>query len=77
MTVRRRDDGTIVLDGDCGAEDAEPLLQSLLANPAVAVDWTACRHLHTAVVQIILAAAPALVGPCGDRWVGEWIVPER
>jgi hypothetical protein len=77
MTVRRHDDGTIILDGDCGAEDAEPLLQMLLADPGGAVDWTRCSHLHTAVVQVILAAAPTLVGPCGDSWVSTWIGPGR
>lgn len=73
MTVRRREDGTIVLDGNCSVEDAEPLLQMLLATPAARVDWTLCEHLHTAVVQVILAARPALVGPCGDRWIAQWI----
>ena len=33
----------------------------------------ACGQLHTAVVQVILAARPTLVGPCGDAWVGQWI----
>ena len=40
MTVSRRSDGTIVLEGTCPVEDAEPLLQMLLATPAAPVDWT-------------------------------------
>lgn len=77
MTVRRHDNGMIMLEGDCGAEDAEPLLQMLLADSAGTVDWTRCTHLHTAVVQVILAAAPTFVGPCGDAWVRDWIAPGR
>lgn len=73
MTVRRRDDGTISLEGACGVEDAEPLLQMLIATPDGPVDWTSCEHLHAAVTQVLLAAGPTMVGPCGDRWVGQWI----
>jgi hypothetical protein len=75
MTVRRHDE-TIVLDGDCGVEDAETLLQMLLASPAAPVDLSQCGILHTAVVQVLLRARPKLVGACGDRWVREWIFPQ-
>ncbi len=34
MTVRRSDTGTVILDGVCAVEDAEPLLQMLQATPA-------------------------------------------
>ena len=40
MTVRRSDNGTIVLDGICPVEDAEPLLQLLQATPTAGIDWT-------------------------------------
>jgi hypothetical protein len=73
VSVRRRDDGTILLEGDCPVDDAEPLLQMLQATPVASVDWTRSRHLHTAVLQVILAARPTLVGRCGDLWVAEWI----
>ena len=73
MTIVRRDPGSIALEGACGADDAEPLLQMLIETPAAAVDWRGCEGLHTAVVQVILAARPALVGPCGNAWVEAWI----
>jgi hypothetical protein len=76
LTVRRHENGTITLDGDCSVEDAEPLLQMLLATPEARLDWTRCGHLHTAVVQVILAAKPALAGPCGDPWIRQWIPAE-
>jgi hypothetical protein len=76
MTVRRDDDGAIVLEGVCSVEDAEPLLQMLQAMPTAKVDWRPCRQLHTAVVQLVLASGRALVGPCGDGWVAQWLGPK-
>jgi len=76
MTVRRSDDGTLVLEGVCPVEEAEPLLQMLQAMPAAAVDWTDCRQLHTAVLQVILASCKVPIGPCADPWVAEWVAPK-
>jgi hypothetical protein len=73
VTVRRNEDGTIVLDSPSVVEDAEQLAQMLQATPAVPVDWTQCRQLHTAVLQVILAARPALAGDCGDAWIRQWM----
>jgi hypothetical protein len=75
VTVGRSDTGTVVLEGVCAVEDAEPLLQMLQATPAAPVDWTRCRQLHTAVVQVILASDAAVIGPCGDAWVAQWLAP--
>lgn len=76
MTVRRGDTGNVILEGACTVEDAESLLQLLLANPTPAVDWTTCSQLHTAVMQVILASGAARIGPCGDTWVSQWLSPE-
>jgi hypothetical protein len=76
MTVRRSETGTIILQDACAVEDAEPLLQMLQADPTPAIDWTTCSHLHTAVVQVILASGAARTGPCGDAWAQKWLVPE-
>jgi hypothetical protein len=73
VSVRRDDLGTIVLEGNCAVEDAEPLLQLLQATPPGRCDWTRCNYLHTAVVQVVLAAGPVLIGPCGDPWTEQWI----
>lgn len=75
MSVRQNADGSIVLEGACPVEDAEPLLQLLQATPDAPCDWTRCSRLHTAVVQVILAARPALRGPCGDPWIQQWVAP--
>ena len=66
MTVRRDEQGTIVLQGYCPVDDTETLFQFLRATPAATVDWTECSRLHTAIVQLLLAARPHFTGPCGD-----------
>jgi len=77
VTVRRSDNGTIILDGTCPVEDAEALLQLLQATPTAGIDWTQCRQLHTAVFQVSLASGAATIGPCGDVWVARWEAAER
>lgn len=73
MSVARSADGTVVLAGDCGVEEAEPLLQMLVATPGASLDWRLCTRLHTAVIQVVLAAKPRLTGPCGDAFVEAWL----
>lgn len=73
MSVRRDDNGTVILEGKCPVEDAEPLLQLLQASPSAPLDWTKCSDLHTAVIQVMLATGAKPDGPCGDPWVEQWI----
>jgi hypothetical protein len=68
--------GAIALVGICPVEDAETLLQLLISTPGTPCDWSRCSHLHTAVVQVILAVRPDLIGPCGDVWIEQWISPQ-
>lgn len=77
MSVRRTDGGVVVLEGDCPVDDAEPLLELLQKTPGATVDWTGCGRLHTAVVQVVLAAGAAPTGPCGDPFVRQWIEGAR
>jgi hypothetical protein len=76
LTIRRSDEGMVVLDGVCAVEDAEPLLQMLQATPGTAIDWTQCRQLHTAVFQVIMASGNVPVRPCGDVWIQQWLAPK-
>jgi hypothetical protein len=55
---------TVHLDGHCPAEEALPLQEFLLAMPVARIDMAACESLHTALLQVLLAArAPVLAGP--------------
>ena len=73
MTVKAEGSGTIVLEGDCPVEDAETLLNALLSSPGRSLDWRGCQRLNTAVLQVVLASRPSLIGPCGDPLVAQWI----
>jgi hypothetical protein len=77
LSVGRDDNGTILIEGNSPAEDAELLLQLLQATPRALLDWTRSGHIHTAVLQVVVAAQPALAGPCGDAWVREWLPAGR
>jgi hypothetical protein len=76
VSVRRDPAGTIRLEGGCPVEDAEPLLRLLQDTPAARLDWSQCGVLHSAVVQIVLAARPELDGTCGDPLVARWIAAD-
>lgn len=75
MTVRAGGNGLIELCGSCPSGDAEPLLQLLLATPAATVDWRDCRGAHTAVIQVLMAARPPLLGPPADTRLAKWVTP--
>lgn len=75
MTVRVLTDGTIELRDSCPADDAEPLLQYLIAAPEAPVDWRSCVAAHAAVIQVLLAARPALNGPPAGEFLRQHIEP--
>lgn len=74
MTVRVAD-GAILLEGECPVDEAEALLEALLADPRAPVDWSACRDLHTAVLQVLLAARPTMRGLPADPFLRRWAAP--
>ncbi len=77
MSVTKAEDGRILLRGVCPIEEAETLLRYLSEVPGATVDWSACEHAHTAVIQVLLAAQPRIVGrpvdPFLDRHIASWI----
>ncbi|MGH8169811.1 MAG: hypothetical protein ACRETJ_04660 [Steroidobacteraceae bacterium] len=75
MTVRMLPSGSIELLGTCTSSDAEPLLQLLLTAPDAIVDWRSCQGAHTAVVQVLMAARPRLLGPPAADDLERWAEP--
>ncbi len=75
MTVRLNSDNEIVLEGSCSGEDAEVLLQNLTAAPGAPIDLRACEHAHTAVIQVLMAARPKLLGPPAGSTLRDWVYP--
>ena len=63
MTITIKRDGVVALIGSCPVEDAEALLQHLLAAENPHVDWTGCERAHTAVIQVLLASG---IVPSGE-----------
>lgn len=69
-------DGEVIrLEGRCRVEDAEALLAALHDNPRRIVDLDRCATLHTALVQLIMAASPRLQGTPMDASLRRWLLP--
>ena len=74
MTLRR-DGATIHLEGECPVEEAEALT-ALLESPGTwAVELSACRHLHTALVQALLRYRPSIEGTPADPFLNRLVMP--
>lgn len=75
MTVHLSAHGVIELQGECPSEDAEALLRHLLADPNASVDWNACEAAHSAVIQVLMAARPAMQGVPRGQALKDWVQP--
>jgi hypothetical protein len=73
VTLRAVDAHLIAVEGACRTEEAEILLQRLLAAPSATVDLQRCESLHAAVIQVLLAAEPTLQLPPADTAIGKWL----
>jgi hypothetical protein len=75
MTVRLAADGTVELSGRCVLEDAEELRKHLAAAPRCTVQWEHCESLHSAVLQVLMAARPRLRGTPRSEFLDNHIRP--
>jgi hypothetical protein len=50
----------VTFRGVASVEDAEQLLDWLQKNPTAAVQLESCSHLHTANLQVLMAAHPRI-----------------
>ena len=75
MTITVAEHGGIHLDGVCPIDDAESLLRCLLASRDTTVDWRGCVQAHSAVIQILLATRPTVLGPAADGFLRTHIAP--
>lgn len=74
MSVRL-DQDIVYLEGSCPVGDAEPLLSALQSAAVLVVDLAAATRLHLAVVQLLLAARPAVRGVPADPFLRDHILP--
>ena len=61
--------------GVCAVEEAEPLLQWLQDQPRGKVNLKECEHVHTAVLQVMLAAKVMVTLPPEDAELAKWLIP--
>jgi hypothetical protein len=69
------DGNAVRLYGDCPVEDAETVMRLLQAAVDPDVSLADVRILHTAVLQVLLALRPKLVGPVRDPFISRWLAP--
>jgi hypothetical protein len=63
------------LTGIVSVDDAEPLAQWLRVTRRPQVKLAGCSHLHTAALQALLAARPAVLSPPAEPFLARWIAP--
>ena len=73
MSVRMEGE-VIILEGDCGVEDAEPLVRALEGLSGRRVDLSRSRQLHSAVVQVLLYFQPLLEGGPEDGFLARFVL---
>ncbi|CDH46876.1 MAG: hypothetical protein IPL59_00650 [Candidatus Competibacteraceae bacterium] len=59
----------------CTVEEAELLLQWLQDQPRGKVKLKECTHVHTAIVQVLLAARVMVTLPPADPDLARWLMP--
>ncbi len=66
---------TAVRTGTVTVEDAEPLAAWLRDHHDRHVDLSGATHLHTAALQALLSARPAIAAPPVDEFLSRWVLP--
>jgi hypothetical protein len=66
---------TAVLEGVVTVEDAEPLAAWLRTTRDPRVNLRRCTHVHTAVLQCLLAAGVTVSVPPADPFLKAWVLP--
>jgi hypothetical protein len=63
----------VVLRDVVGVEEAEGLLELLQKEPSSQVEFSACTHLHTANLQVLMAARSAIASWPEDPELRAWL----
>ena len=62
--------------GNAPVSDAEPVLAALLDDPLRTIDLTRAAHLHSAVIQILLAVRPRITGKPSYPFFTAYVLPQ-
>jgi hypothetical protein len=60
---------------EASVEEAEGLLEWLQARPVAKADLSACSHIHTANVQVLMAARTGIASWPKDPELRSWLEP--
>lgn len=60
---------------EVGVEEAEGLLEWLQNRPAAKVDLSECSHMHTANLQVLMAAKPLIAHWPENPDLRAWLEP--
>ncbi|MBK3733979.1 hypothetical protein GAY29_12790 [Azospirillum brasilense] len=71
----RFEDRTARFEGACTVEEAIPLAEWLCAVEAPRLDLGGCTALHTALLQVLLAAGKPVAVPPEDAFLKGWVMP--
>ena len=71
-----RFDGAVArFEGACSVEEALPLNDWLLTTADARLDLGACTELHTAVLQVLMAAKRPVAVPPENAFLSRWVMP--
>ncbi|HLN24415.1 MAG TPA: hypothetical protein VK558_10560 [Patescibacteria group bacterium] len=66
---------SVVFEEGCAVEEALPLLEFLQVHPAARVNLRACTHMHTAILQVLMAVRPKVATLPGEDFLRHWLTP--
>ncbi len=62
-----------VFSGVVGIDDAEAVLSWALKEPLATIDFSACTHLHSATLQVLMARKPGVKAWPADGDFAAWL----
>lgn len=71
----RFDQDTAILEDFCTVEEADSLLAWFMEHPGGAIDLQHCKHLHAAILQVILSCKPKIIAlPEEEGELRAWMI---
>ncbi len=67
-------EGAAVLKGHVAVEEAQALHEFLIENPDAEVDLSGVGAIHTAALQVLLAARPRVRGLADETPLWRWVL---
>lgn len=65
----------VTLEGACAVEEALPLLEALQAEPQREICMARATHVHTAVLQVLMAAQAKITTPPEEAFLSRALEP--